>query len=398
MFESLPAAEPDEILEIIGRFRDDPRPGKVDLGVGVYKDRDGVTAVMGAVREAEERVLAGQRSKTYLGLAGDTAFNAAIARLALGDTLDDPLVAERVRAIQTPGGSGALRILAELLAEARPCGTVWLSDPTWPNHTPMMQAAGLRIERYPYLEPATGAVRFDAMMDALGSAAAGDAVLLHGCCHNPTGANLDASQWRAVGELALERGLLPFVDIAYQGFGDGLDEDAAGLRQLASVVPEMVVALSCSKNFAVYCDRVGAAIALGRSPREADVVLGQLMALARRSYSMPPNHGAAAVHTVLEDERLRAEWRAELDAMRTRMLGLRTGLAEALRRHSNSDRFDFLAVHRGMFSRLGLTPEQVARLREEHAVYMVGDSRINVAGLPDDGLETLAAAIVSVAS
>ncbi len=393
MFDSLPAAAPDEILELIGLYRDDPRPDKVDLGVGVYRDRSGATTVMGAVRTAEARLLAEQETKTYLGLAGDVGFNAAIARLALGEALDEA----RVRALQTPGGSGALRVLAELLALARPGATVWTSDPTWANHLPVMTAAGLRPSPYPYFDQATGGVRFEEMLGALRAARAGDAVLLHGCCHNPTGANLEPDEWRALGELLVERDLVPFVDIAYQGFGDGLDEDAFGLRHLASVVPEMVVAVSCSKNFAVYRDRVGAALLLARDRRQADTAFGQLKSLARQSYSMPPDHGAAAVRMVLEDEALRADWRGELDAMRTRMLTLRRGLADALRRHSNTDRFDFLAAHRGMFSRLGLAPEQVRRLREEHAVYMVGDSRINVAGLPDAGLDALAAAIVAVA-
>ena len=370
----------------------DARPGKVDLGVGVYKDRAGKTPVMRAVREAEKQLLANQDTKTYLGLAGDTAFNTAMIKLAFGGKAD----LSRIRAAQAPGGSGALRLVAELLQRTRTGATVWLSDPTWPNHMPVMRGAGLQVREYPYFDAASGGVRFDDMLAALKTANRGDIVLLHGCCHNPTGANLDAEQWARVAEVLLDRGLLPFVDIAYQGFGEGLDADAAGLRLLADKVPEMVVASSCSKNFAVYRDRVGAAMILAKDGAQADVAMSQMLAAARALYSMPPDHGAAAVRMVLEDATLKKDWEAELEEMRLRMLRLRVAFAEALRRQSNSDRFDFVASHRGMFSRLGLTEAQVERLRTEHAVYMVGDSRINVAGLPGNGLDDLAKAIVSV--
>ena len=392
MFETLQPAPADKILALIGLYRNDPRPGKVDLGVGVYKDIDGRTPVMRAVREAEKRLLASQDTKTYLGLAGDTGFNAAMIKLAFGEKADH----SRIRAAQAPGGSGALRLVAELLQRTRAGATVWLSDPTWPNHPPVMRAAGLQVCDYPYFDAASGSVRFDEMLAALKTANSGDVVLLHGCCHNPTGANLDAAQWAKVADVLLERGLLPFVDIAYQGFGEGLDADAAGLRLLADRVPEMVVASSCSKNFAVYRDRVGAAMIMAKDGAQADVAMSQMLAAARALYSMPPDHGAAAVRMVLEDAGLRKDWETELEEMRLRMLGLRVAFAEALRRQSNSDRFDFVASHRGMFSRLGLTEAQVERLRTEHAVYMVGDSRINVAGLPEDGMDDLAKAIVSV--
>ncbi|RWD33325.1 MAG: aspartate/tyrosine/aromatic aminotransferase [Mesorhizobium sp.] len=392
MFETLQPAPADKILALIGLYRADPRPGKVDLGVGVYKDRDGRTPVMRAVREAEKRLLQGQDTKTYLGLAGDTAFDTAMAKLTFGDNAD----LSRIRTAQAPGGSGALRLVAELLQRTRAGATVWLSDPTWPNHMPVMRAAGLQIRDYPYFDAASGSVRFKDMVAALRTAERGDVVLLHGCCHNPTGANLDAAQWAEVADLVVERGLLPFVDIAYQGFGEGLDADAAGLRLLAAKVPEMVVASSCSKNFAVYRDRVGAAMILAKEGAQADVAMSQMLSAARALYSMPPDHGAAAVRIVLEDAALRADWQAELEEMRLRMLRLRVAFAEALRRQSNSDRFDFVASHRGMFSRLGLSEAQVERLRTEHAVYMVGDSRINVAGLPEDGMDALAKAIVSV--
>ena len=392
MFETLQPAPADKIIALIGLYRADPRPGKIDLGVGVYKDRDGRTPVMRALREAEKRLLQGQDTKTYLGLPGDTGFNTAMVKLAFGPNAD----MTRIRAAQAPGGSGALRLVAELLSRTRPGTTVWLSDPTWPNHPPVMRGAGLMVRDYPYFDAASGAVRFDDMLATLGTAEAGDIVLLHGCCHNPTGANLDFEQWAKVTDLVVERGLLPFVDIAYQGFGEGLDADAAGLRLLAAKVPEMVVASSCSKNFAVYRDRVGAAMILARDGAQADVAMSQMLAAARAMYSMPPDHGAAAVRMVLEDDGLRADWEAELEEMRLRMLRLRVQFAEALRRQSNSDRFDFIASHRGMFSRLGLTEAQVERLRAEYGIYMVGDSRINVAGLPEDGMDELAKAVVSV--
>ncbi|PAP93082.1 aromatic amino acid transaminase [Mesorhizobium wenxiniae] len=392
MFEDLQPAPADKILALIGLYRADPRPGKVDLGVGVYKDRDGKTPVMRAVREAEKRLLQSRDTMTYLGLAGDTGFNTAMSGLVFGPAAEF----SRIRAAQAPGGSGALRLVAELLKRTRSDATIWLSDPTWPNHMPVMRAAGLEIREYSYFDAASGAVRFADMMSALATAKSGDVVLLHGCCHNPTGANLDTAQWAEIADLVIERGLLPFVDIAYQGFGEGLDADATGLRLLAEKVPEMVVASSCSKNFAVYRDRVGAAMILAKDSAQADVAMSQMLSAARAMYSMPPDHGAAAVRIVLEDATLRADWEAELEEMRLRMLRLRVQFAEALRRQSNSDRFDFVASHRGMFSRLGLSEAQVERLRAEHGVYMVGDSRINVAGLPEDGMDAPAKAIVSV--
>jgi aspartate aminotransferase len=392
VFETLSPAAPDKIIALIGMFKDDPRKNKVDLGVGVYKDPKGQTPIMRAVRAAEKRLYDEQTTKTYLGMAGDPVFNQAIIKLAFGEKAD----MKRLRAAQAPGGSGALRVLAELINRSRPKATVWLSDPTWPNHIPLLGAAGLKTKTYPYFDAKTGGVRFDAMLAALAKAKPGDVVLLHGCCHNPTGANLTTAQWKKVAALLAERELFPFIDLAYLGFGDGIDQDAEGLRILAKKVPELAVAQSCSKNFSVYRDRVGAAIIMAKDAKSADVVASQLNSVARAMYSMPPDHGAAAVRIVMTDDGLRSDWEAELDDVRARMIRLREGLAAALRKRSNSDRFDFVAYHRGMFSRLGLTVEQVKRLREEHAIYMVDDSRINVAGLPEDGLDALAQAIVSV--
>ena len=392
MFETLTAAPPDKILSLSVLYRADNRPDKMDLGVGVYKDSSGATVIMKAVREAEKRLYDSQSTKTYLGMAGDEGFNKAMLQMVFGADGDYA----RLFAGQTAGGTGALRTLAELLAKARPEATVWLSDPTWANHFPILKAAGLKTATYPYFDAATGAVKFDQMLDGLKAAKAGDIVLLHGCCHNPTGANLTIDQWEKVADLLVAQNLFPFVDLAYQGFGDGLEADCAPTRLLAKKVPEMAIATSCSKNFSVYRDRVGCAMLLCKDADAVKIAGSQLLMATRTMYSMPPDHAAAAVRIILEDEGLTANWKSELEEMRLRMLNLRKGFADALRRHSNSDRFDFIAEHRGMFSRLGITEAQVDRLREEHGIYMVGDSRFNVAGLKEDRLEELAKAVVSV--
>ncbi len=392
MFETLSPAAPDGILMLMSLYRDDPRAEKLDLGVGVYKDASGKTPVMHAMRKAERRLHETQATKSYLGLAGDTVFNELMIGLVMGDKADR----SRLRAAQTPGGTGALRALADLIRLSRPDATVWVPDPTWPNHVPIVHAAGLKTRTYPYFDTATGSVNFDAMIAALETLPAGDVVLLHGCCHNPTGADLTPAQWKPLAEVLTRRGLIPFVDIAYQGFGEGLEQDAAGLRILADSVPELLVAASCSKNFSVYRDRAGVAIVMARNATQADLAYGQLLGVGRSIWSMPPDHAAACVRIVLHDDDLRTNWKDELEAVRLRMLSLRTGFAEALRRQSNSERFDFIATQRGMFSRLGITQEQVIELRAKHGVYIVGDSRFNVAGLPGDRLDDLAAKVISV--
>ncbi len=392
MFETLETAPPDAIYAVMAAVRADPRPDKIDLSIGVYHDRERRTPIMRAVREAERRLLQTEQTKSYLPLAGDPLFNAGMTRLVFGDAA----ASERIRAAQTPGGTGAVRILAELVKRAGPDAKVWLSEPTWPNHPAIMRAAGLEIRSYPYFDPATNEVRADAMLDALGAAGPGDVVLLHGCCHNPTGAELLPEHWDAIAKLAEARGFLPFVDFAYQGFGDGLEEDAVGVRRLAARVEEMVVAASCSKNFGLYRERVGCAFVLGGSPERSDLMLGQLLSVARASYSSPPAHGAALVGMILDDAALRADWRAELEEVRAHMLGLRRTLAAGLRARTNSDRHDFIGRHRGMFSLLGMTPVQVARMRDEHAIYMVGAGRINVAGLPEEEVERFADALIAV--
>jgi len=393
MFEALPAATPDKIMALNAAFRADPRDDKLDLGVGVYKDETGATPILRAVKQAERRVLEGQATKAYLSPAGDEAFCAAMVDLAFGP--DAPR--DRLAAVQAVGGTGAVRILLDLVARAERGARVWLPEPTWPNHPPMCRAAGLEFRSYPYFDPASRGVAFEAMRAALDDTGPGDVVLLHGCCHNPTGADLTIGQWRELAALAVDREFTPFLDMAYQGFGDGLEADAQGLRVMAGAVPEMLVALSCSKNFALYRDRVGCAVALAATPDAARLAGDAMKGLARSNYSMPPDHGAAVVRTILTDPALRADWEGELDAMRGRILSLRAKIAEALRARTNSDAFDFMAHHRGMFSLTGLSPEVVETLRAEHGVYLVGDGRMNVAGLSMAAVDTLADAFAAAA-
>lgn len=394
MFESLPAKQPDAILKLMMAYREDPRTDKLDLGVGIYKDANGATPVMKAVKSAEGQLLEEQNTKAYVGPLGSPAFNQRMIETVFGSDADK----SRVRSAQAPGGSGALRILADLITSARPDATIWVSDPTWPNHLPLLSAAGANLATYPYYNASTGSVSFDAMIDALQAAKPGDIVLLHGCCHNPTGADLTHEQWDRVTQLLSDQSLLPFVDVAYQGFGDGLEEDAWAIRSMAAKLPEMMIAASCSKNLGLYRERVGAALLVGRDAAEADTALANLSGLIRSNYSMPPDHGAHVVEMVLEDDGYYANWREELETMRVRMISLRQAFSDALRRRTNSDRFDFIAHQKGMFSRLPLNAEQIETLRAENGIYMVGDGRINVAGLPDDekDMDSLAEAIAAV--
>mgnify|MGYP001241905868 CR=1 FL=1 len=392
MLEVLKTPAPDKIIELMGLYAADPRTEKFDLGVGVYKDAEGRTPIMRAVKAAEQRLWQEQTTKSYVALLGDAGFVDAMRDLIFGAAVPT----ERIAGAQTPGGTGAVRQLLELVQLANPGATVWFSDPTWPNHPAILNYLGIPSKTYRYFDPATRGVDFAAMLADLGAAKAGDIALLHGCCHNPTGANLTLAEWQTLTDLCLDRGLVPMIDLAYQGFGDGLDEDVAGVRHMAARVPELLLAASCSKNFGLYRDRVGAAFTVTADTRLTALARGNLASLNRLNYSFPPDHGAKTVAIILGDPALRADWIAELEAMRKGMLTLRAGLADALRRATNSDRFDFVATHRGMFSRLGATPEQVAALRADHGVYMVGDSRINVAGLPAGRLDKLATAIAAV--
>ncbi len=392
MFRSLPESKPDAILNLMTQFRADPRTDKMDLGVGIYKDANGNTPVMHAVKRAEKKLVDTQDTKAYVGPVGSRPFCDSIIAQVMGKDADT----DRIRAAQSAGGTGALRIIADLLKNLRGKANIWVSDPTWPNHFPVFNAAQLNIEPYPYYDAQNSRVDFDAMMGTLGKANKGDIVLLHGCCHNPTGADLSQDQWRAVAELCKTNQLFPFFDLAYQGFGDGLENDAWSVRHFAQVLPELAIATSCSKNLGLYRERAGAAILVAEDADNADRALGQLSIVIRSNYSMPPDHGANTSHLVWSDPELNKVWRDELDSMRERMTRLRSDFAEAMRKRSNSDQFDYIIGQKGMFSRLPLSTDQIEKLRSEHGIYIVGDGRINIAGLPDANMDALADAIMGV--
>jgi len=390
MLEHLKSQPADKILMLMQSFREDPRTDKIDLGVGVYKDPTGLTPVMRAVKAAEKKIWESQNTKAYVGLAGDPAFLDAM----IGLVLDGAVARDRIGAVATPGGTGAIRQALELIRLASPEATVWLSNPTWPNHPSIIKYLGMKIAEYRYFDESTRGVDFAGMMADLQGLKAGDVVLLHGCCHNPTGANLDAAQWDEVIALLKSKGAVPLVDIAYQGFGDGLAEDGAATRMVAAGMDECLIAASCSKNFGIYRERTGILMAVARDDAQAKLAQANLAFLNRQNYSFPPDHGARVVSTILGDPVLRADWEAELEEIRGTMLGLRTQLADELRRLSNSDRFDFIAHHRGMFSRIGTSPEKVEKMRADSGIYMVSDSRMNIAGLNSNTIPILAKAII----
>jgi aspartate aminotransferase/aromatic-amino-acid transaminase len=393
MFESLSKATLDKIFVLMAEYAADPRPNKIDLGVGVYKDPQNNTPIMSAVKKAEQRIHDAAKTKTYKGVVGNKEFSAAVVELALAGAVDS----SRVRCVNGAGGTGALMILMHVLGRARPRGRIYISDPSWPNHVPLAENANLTPASYPYFDPRTRAVDFDAMMQVLDGLGPDDIVLLHGCCHNPTGANLAPAQWDRVAASLQRTGAFPLIDLAYLGFGDGIDEDAYGTRKVVASVPEAMVAFSASKNFGLYRERAGVAIAIAADAAGADVVSSQMQNIIRGTISQPPDHGAEIVRVILEDAALRAEWAAELKDMRERMKRLRVKLAEAIRRKSNAKDFDFIADHSGMFSLLGLPPEAVEKLKRDDAVYMINDSRINVAGIPEDRVEELADYLVRAA-
>ena len=390
MFNSLQQQPADKILALMQVYKEDPRENKIDLGVGVYKDASGQTPIMQSIKQAEHMLWETQNTKSYVGLTGTPEFSQTMIDLVLGDKFDKNLTASAA----TPGGTGAVRQAFELGKMANPNLRVFVSDPTWPNHLSILKYLGIPVEPYRYFDAKTRAVDFSSMMTDLENAKEGDLILLHGCCHNPTGANLKAPEWDAVIELLLKSGATPMIDIAYQGFGDGLEEDASGVRKLVSSVPETIIAASCSKNFGIYRERTGLLIVVSHDKDARDLNQSTLAFLNRQNFSFPPDHGARLVTMVLSDEELKRSWMEELEAVRTSMLSLRTQLATELEKLSGSNRFGFLADHRGMFSRLGASPEQVNELRENHAVYMVGDSRLNIAGLNSKTVPVLAKAIV----
>ncbi|MEO9685616.1 MAG: amino acid aminotransferase [Tateyamaria sp.] len=390
MFEHLTPQKPDAILKLVQMYREDPRADKVDLGVGVYKDATGNTPVMRAIKAAEQQLWQDQTTKSYVGLAGDPGFSDAMIKLVLGDTI----ARDKIAAAATPGGTGAVRQAFELIKMARPDARVFVSNPTWPNHLSILDYLGMETVLYRYFDDETRGVDFDGMIADLKTARAGDVVLLHGCCHNPTGANLSAVQWQDVIAVLQETGAVPMIDIAYQGFGDGLEADAAATRAVAAAMPECLIAASCSKNFGIYRERTGILMMVANGTGKG-VAQGTLAFLNRQNFSFPPDHGARLVTMILNDDALRADWMAELEEVRLSMLGLREQLARELQQRAGSDRFGFLAEHRGMFSRLGTTPELVVKMREEHGIYMVGDSRMNIAGLNAQTVPILAEAIIA---
>lgn len=372
LFETLENQPSDPLLGLIGLYRADLRPTKIDVGVGVYRDDQGLTPVMRSVKRAEERLVATQATKSYLGAEGDTRFVELLAAVAFGDAIaNDP----RLIGVQTPGGTGALRLAAELIARARPSAQIWMGTPTWANHAPIFTAAGLAVRDHPYFDEASGLIDFPAMADALGDARPGDVVLIHGCCHNPTGADLSIEQWRQLASLVASRQLVPFIDLAYQGLGAGLEEDAAGTRLMIAAVPETIIAYSCDKNFGLYRDRVGALWVSGKDVRQAHAIRDNILSLARSLWSMPPDHGAALVREILEDDALSSDWRTELNAMRGRIADLRIALA------AGHPALAPIGQQHGMFAMLPISRQAVFAAREDHGIYMADSGRINIAGL-----------------
>jgi len=395
VFENLPALASDPILGLSIDFKKDTNPAKIDLGVGVYKDEQGNTPILKSVVAAQKQLMETETSKVYITPQGVQGFIDGMLDLILGKG-SQVLLANRVAAVQAPGGCGALRILAELLKRCNSDTKVWVSDPTWANHIPLIGNAGLEIANYPYFDKATASIKFDEMMDCLAQVKKGDVVLLHGCCHNPTGADLTKEQWQAVAKLANKVGFLPFIDIAYQGFGEGLEEDAYGVRLMAESVPEMIVAASCSKNFGLYRERVGLAALITHDSANRDIVQSQIQSVARGIYSMPPSYGGALVDIILANDDLNSLWQREVTEMRERMIQLRKLLVDNLAAQGASRDFSFINQQKGMFSFLCISPEQVRKLRDENSVYFVDSSRVNIAGINTKNVEVLAAAIAGV--
>ena len=380
----LPPVTSDSLIGLIALVKADPRPQKIDVGVGVFRDAEGRTPILKVIKDAEAILLRTQETKAYIGSAGDRRYAELLRPVLLGDHAGD----ERIDGLQTPGGCGALRLGFELIATANPDARVHIGTPTWPNHPPIVEAVGLQFATYPYYDRDSGEVRFDDMLAAIKAAAPGDVILLHGCCHNPTGADLDQEQWAEVTRIIAERGLLPFIDIAYQGFGRGLDEDAAGLRMILDACDEVVVAQSCDKNFSVYRDRVGSLWVKTGSESATTTAMAHVSQRAREMWSMPPDHGAAAVRIVLDTPELAERWHGELAAMRTRINSVRQRIAEA------DPRLAFVGRQFGMFSMLPLSRDQVLKLRDDHAIYMADSGRFNVVGMADDQVDRFVAAVV----
>lgn len=394
MFGNLQPLPTDPILGLMAKYRQDTNPKKIDLGVGVYKREEGDTPILACVKTAEKFRLENETTKSYIGLAGDLGFCAKMESLLLGES--PALLANRVRTVQTPGGTGSLRVAAEFIAKANPNATIWVTNPTWANHISLFSAAGLAVKEYPYYDYQTKGLLFDEMMATLGQVNKGDVVLVHACCHNPSGMDLNQAQWQQFAECAKAQGFTVLVDIAYQGFGEGLEEDTKGLRLLADTLDELIICSSCSKNFGLYRERIGACSVISQTAGVADVSNSVLQSVVRSIYSMPPAHGAAIVDIILGSEELTAQWHQELAEMRNRINGLRSDLVNALHARGVAQDFSFIERQHGMFSFLGINGEQIERLQKEYAIYMVGSSRINVAGISKANIDYFADAVATV--
>ena len=395
MFENLKPVAIDPILGLMVAFKADNRAEKIDLGVGVYQDDRGRTPVMASVKEAESRLMELETTKSYQGMAGDPDYNQRMMELLLGKD-HSILSTGRVKSIQAPGGSGALRVGAEVIRRARPESKLWVGIPTWPNHIPLLGSAGFDIKQYPYYDMDARQVDTEKMMETLRQVPVGDLVLLHGCCHNPTGADLTNEQWDSIADLALERGFIPFIDTAYQGLGNGLDQDAYGMRMMAERLPEVIIASSCSKNFGLYRERTGSITFIAETSEQADIVVSQAMSTARSIYSMPPAHGALLVSMVLGDPQLRSQWEAELEEVRLRIKSMRNLLCDSLKNNAAGMDFSHIKRQNGMFSFLGITTPQLERLRAEFGIYIVSSTRINLAGVNSNNIEYLTQSLLTV--
>ncbi|NRQ43874.1 aspartate/tyrosine/aromatic aminotransferase [Rheinheimera sp. YQF-2] len=395
MFAQLQPVATDPILGLMAAYKEDPNPNKVDLGVGVYKDEQGHTAVLKCVKEAEALRLKQEDSKTYIGMAGDLGFNSHIEKLAFGKA-HKVLLANRVTTAHTPGGTGALRVAAEFIKKANPNATIWVTRPTWANHISMFKAAGLNVKEYTYYDYDTKGLNEEAMFADLATVPAGDVVLVHACCHNPSGMDLTFAQWQRFTDVAKERGFTPLVDMAYQGFGSGLDEDAKGLRHLADNVEEMILCSSCSKNFGLYRERIGAVSIVAADSKVTDVAKVNLLSVVRSIYSMPPAHGAIIVANILDSNELTSLWHEELAEMRNRINSYRQLIIDKLAGEGVQQDFSFITRQHGMFSFLGINKEQISRLRNEFSVYMVDSSRVSIAGLNHSNIDYFAKSVATV--
>ena len=392
MLEQLQQQPPDKILALMQTFKEDPRANKLDLGIGVYKNENGQTPIINAVKKAEKILWEQETTKSYTKLTGDSDFQTVMKELIFSDCVSEDIISTA----HTPGGTGAIRQAFELIRLASPNSKIWISNPTWPNHISILKFLNIPYSEYVYFDKKTCELNFDGMMESLKNTKPGDIILLHGCCHNPTGANLNNDQWKELQKFLCDNQLVPLIDLAYQGFGDGLDEDAYGVRLLAKKCKEVILAASCSKNFGIYRERTGILFTISENKKIKNISSNTLAFLNRQNFSFPPDHGGKLVTLILKNEELKSSWIKELNEMRLNMLDIRKSLAEELRKESQSNRFDFLETHRGMFSLLGATKDQVLSMREKHAIYMIEDSRVNIAGLNKKRLSKLAGAIIDV--